>query len=100
MNICIRLLGFILSVPIVLALFTVSYKNEYWSLWGGERNASQAHPNFAKAAPVPEVHESSDLNLEHISDDVVWDAEVTQALAEGEEEQSKPRTEDMSNANS
>ncbi|CAN8075698.1 unnamed protein product [Agarophyton chilense] len=75
-----RLLGFILSVSIVLALFAVSYESEYWSLWGGDHKPSRHRSNVADAAPLPETAPSQDADspMEQVSQDVVRDTQEQQ----------------------
>ncbi|KAI0560479.1 hypothetical protein FGB62_112g03 [Gracilaria domingensis] len=101
MKSCMRLLGFILSTSIVLALFAVTYESEYWSLWGVLRKSSPSVTNIAEAAPIPgdAVDESSGLASEDVSTDVVRDAEVEQGSAEDEQEQQEPPTEEVQKDN-
>eukprot|EP00178_Gracilaria_changii_P019947 TRINITY_DN578_c0_g2_i3.p1 TRINITY_DN578_c0_g2~~TRINITY_DN578_c0_g2_i3.p1 ORF type:complete len:466 (-),score=75.58 TRINITY_DN578_c0_g2_i3:4462-5859(-) len=93
-----RLLGFILSASIVLALFAVSYESEYLSLWGGGRNPSQRIPHVAEAVPLTgdAVDKSGASGSEEAADEVVRDAEMEKApVEEAKQEQSAPAEQEV-----
>eukprot|EP00178_Gracilaria_changii_P019949 TRINITY_DN578_c0_g3_i1.p1 TRINITY_DN578_c0_g3~~TRINITY_DN578_c0_g3_i1.p1 ORF type:complete len:439 (-),score=74.08 TRINITY_DN578_c0_g3_i1:271-1587(-) len=79
MKSCIRLVGFILCISIVLALLSVSFENEYWSLRADVQQRSQTDAHIASST-VPD--ESSALLPEQVADEVVRDEQVAKQRAQ------------------